>query len=90
MTAATAFGKDCDSKRIDSISIYQAKLAAGTAKRNIRLYNIIFLVLYVYQAGWVVTTIGEPYRLFLEKADREGFQGKRQEPRRHYELSVEL
>jgi hypothetical protein len=35
------------------------------------------LVLYVYQVGWAVVTIGEPYRLFLEKADREGFQGKK-------------
>lgn len=74
---ATSFYKDCDSKRIESIAIYRAKLAAGTAKRNIRLYNIIFLALYVYQTGWVVSTIGEPYRQFLEKADREGFQGKR-------------
>lgn len=70
------FEKECDSKRIESIYVYTPKLAAGTAKRNIRFYNIIFLVLYVYQVGWALTTIGEPYRKFLEKADREGFQGK--------------
>jgi hypothetical protein len=78
MTASSSssrFVKECDSKRIESISVYSPKLAAGTAKRNIRVYNIIFLVLYVYQVGWVLTTIGEPYRKFLEKADREGFQG---------------
>jgi hypothetical protein len=69
------FMKECDSKRIESIFVYSPKLAAGTAKRNIRFYNIIFLVLYVYQVGWALTTIGEPYRKFLEKADREGFQG---------------
>jgi hypothetical protein len=75
-TAPTSkFVKECDSKRIESISVYSPKLAAGTAKRNIRFYNIIFLVLYIYQVGWAVMTIGEPYRQFLEKADREGFQG---------------
>jgi hypothetical protein len=72
---ATTFAKDCDSKRIESVQVYQAKLATG-GKRNIRFYNIFFLFLYLYQTSWVVSTVGEPYRRFLEKADREGFQGE--------------
>ena len=72
-SAMMLFPKDCDSKRIASVQVYQAKFSAG--KRKIRLYNIVFLLLYLYQTAWVISTIGQPYREFLEKADREGFQG---------------
>ena len=68
------FPKDCDSKRIESVSVYQPKFSTGTSKRRIRLYNAVFLVLYMYQLIWVTSTVGEPYRKFLEKADREGFE----------------
>jgi len=66
------YGKDTDSKRIETVSVYQPKFSAGRSR--IRLYNVVFLVLYVYQILWVSATIGEPYRKFLEKADREGFE----------------
>jgi cation-transporting ATPase 13A1 len=69
-----SFPKDCDSKRLEQVSVYTPKLATGTAKRNIRLYNVVFLLFYIYQSIWVGSTIGEPYHKFLEKADREGFQ----------------
>lgn len=72
--SSPSFASSCDSKRIESVQVYQAKLSTG--KRNIRLYNVFFLCLYVIQLGWVASTIGEPYRKFLEKADREGFQGR--------------
>ena len=42
--------------------------------RRVKFYHLVFLALYVYQAGWVLSTVGVPYRQFLEKADREGFQ----------------
>jgi hypothetical protein len=41
----------------------------------VQWYTLGFLVLYALQVGWVLSTVGEPYRVFLEKADREGFQG---------------
>jgi len=65
---------ECDSKRIEKVYIYKPKLAAGFGKRRIRLYHVAFLLLYVYQIIWVVSTIGQPYREFLKKADKEGFQ----------------
>lgn len=68
------FGRDTDSKRIRQVAVYQPKLSAGTSERRIRLYNVLFILLYVYQGIWVASTIGEPYRRFLEKADREGFE----------------
>lgn len=69
------FPQETDSKRIHTVGIYKAKLAAGgSKKRQLRLYTICFLLLYVYQIGVVVRSIGQPYREFLEKADREGFQ----------------
>jgi len=102
----SSFEKECDSKRIECVRVYQPKFSvgggsassnssqqgspgdAGTNKKKssnrttagastckIRLYNVVFLLAYIFQIGYVVKTIGEPYRLFLEKADREGFQG---------------
>ena len=76
--------EETDSKRIEAVSLYRPKLAAssgasasGKKKRfQVRLYHILFAAAYVYQVGWVVSTIGRPYREFLEKADREGFKGK--------------
>jgi len=69
-----SYPKECDSKRIERIYVYKAKLSAGR-KQRIRLYHLVFIALYIYQCIWVLSTVGEPYRQFLEKADREGFQG---------------
>ena len=70
---------DCDSKRIAAIGLYQAKLATpiplGKRRYNVRLYHLIFVVGYAILGTQVISTIGEPYRRFLEKADREGFEG---------------
>ena len=68
------FPKDTDSKRIQSVCCYQPKLSTGSRRRRIRLYNVAFLFMYIWQLVWVISTVGEPYRKFLEKADREGFQ----------------
>mmetsp|Transcript_36366 Transcript_36366/g.87831 ORF Transcript_36366/g.87831 Transcript_36366/m.87831 type:complete len:1595 (+) Transcript_36366:153-4937(+) len=71
------FPKDTDSKRIVSVCTYQPKFSAGNSRkqgRSIRFYNVFFILLYVYQVIWVASTIGEPYRRFLEKAEREGFE----------------
>ena len=43
------------------------------AKFSIRFYNLFFILLYIIQGGWVISTIGQPYREFLEKAEREGY-----------------
>ena len=70
--------EETDSKRIEAVSLYRPKLAASAGKKKrfqVRLYHILFAAAYVYQVGWVVSTIGRPYREFLEKADREGFKG---------------
>lgn len=66
---------ECDSKRIQRVHLYKAKLAAGIGKRRFRLYHVVFVLCYVYQVIYVISTIGQPYRLFIEKADREGFEG---------------
>ena len=69
--------QSCDSKRIEQVQVYGPKwTASGSSSSRIRWYHVIFGVLYVYQLGWVVSSMGEPYRLFLEKADREGTAGK--------------
>lgn len=76
----SSWAKESDSKRIESVQVYRPKLALQSSSskgRRIRLYNALFLIAYMFQGGWVISTIGEPYRAFLEKADREGFQGKK-------------
>jgi len=64
---------ETDSKRILAVSIFTPKLAAPIFGRRMRLYHVIFALVYLYQLYWVSSTIGLPYRQFLEKADREGF-----------------
>ncbi|KAL7564440.1 hypothetical protein ACA910_002754 [Epithemia clementina (nom. ined.)] len=72
------FPIDCDSKRIAGIGLYQAKLATpiplGKRRYNVRLYHLVFVLGYVVLGLKSISSIGEPYRRFLEKADREGFQ----------------
>jgi len=67
--------QSCDSKRINTVQVYSPKYTLRTVG-GLRWYHGVFLALYVYQLGWVASTMGEPYRLFLEKADREGLAGK--------------
>jgi hypothetical protein len=66
---------ECDSKRIQRVHLYKPKLAAGIGNKRFRLYHVVFGLCYIYQVTYVLSTIGEPYRRFLEKADRDGFQG---------------
>lgn len=68
--------KESDSKRVERVHVYLPKFSAGSKHRGIRLYHVFFLVLYVYQIYWCASTVGQPYRKFLEKAEKEGFQGK--------------
>ena len=65
--------EECDSKRITGISIYKPKMNIGKKKTRLKGFHFFFFVLYIYQSYWCISTIGEPYRKFLEKADREGF-----------------
>eukprot|EP00559_Dactyliosolen_fragilissimus_P004534 CAMPEP_0184855366 /NCGR_PEP_ID=MMETSP0580-20130426/642_1 /TAXON_ID=1118495 /ORGANISM="Dactyliosolen fragilissimus" /LENGTH=1656 /DNA_ID=CAMNT_0027349867 /DNA_START=15 /DNA_END=4985 /DNA_ORIENTATION=- len=74
--------EETDSKRVNHVSVYRINLSgsgSGNAvakKRGVgfKRFHLFFLACYVYQIYWVSSTIGEPYRKFLEKADKEGFQ----------------
>ena len=74
-TAGLAYPQECDSKRIQAIAVYEPRMATQVGRFKVRLYHVIFLVAYALIGVQVLATIGEPYRRFLEKADREGFQG---------------
>jgi len=41
----------------------------------LKKYHILFLTIYLYQIYWIYSTIGLPYKEFLDKAEREGFEG---------------
>lgn len=49
---------------------------ANKKKRRppLKRYHLLFLSLYLHQAYWIYTTIGQPYAQFLDKAEREGFE----------------
>jgi hypothetical protein len=42
----------------------------------LRKYHLLFLVMYLHQLYWICRTVGVPYREFLDKAEREGFEGE--------------
>jgi len=71
-----AEAEDCDSKRISHVTLYSPKMSLQSSggKRRIHGFHFFFFLIYVYQLYWVWSTVGEPYRKFLEKADREGFK----------------
>lgn len=48
----------------------------GPARRRppLKKYHLLFALVYLHQIYWVWSTIGVPYRDFLDKAEREGFE----------------
>lgn len=68
------WSRETDSKRIESVRVYQSKYSlSGNGRKPIRLYNLFFLALYVIQCFIVISSIGQPYKEFLQRAEREGF-----------------
>eukprot|EP00581_Thalassiosira_minuscula_P008067 CAMPEP_0183703840 /NCGR_PEP_ID=MMETSP0737-20130205/1419_1 /TAXON_ID=385413 /ORGANISM="Thalassiosira miniscula, Strain CCMP1093" /LENGTH=1670 /DNA_ID=CAMNT_0025930637 /DNA_START=59 /DNA_END=5071 /DNA_ORIENTATION=- len=40
----------------------------------LKKYHLFFATMYLFQAYWIYSTIGVPYKEFLDKAEREGFE----------------
>ena len=77
-------GDPSDSKRISRVRLYSPKYSLyysskdssnQKSQRRIKAFHLLFICFYIYQLHWCMTTIGLPYRQFLEKAEREGFEG---------------
>ncbi|KAL9188926.1 hypothetical protein ACHAXT_011416 [Thalassiosira profunda] len=56
-----------------------AAASGGGGKKKARRpplkrYHVLFALLYLHQAYWIYSTIGVPYKEFLDKAEREGFE----------------
>jgi hypothetical protein len=49
---------------------------AGRTGPPLKKYHLLFLALYLHQLYWICSTVGVPYREFLDKAEREGFEGE--------------
>ena len=64
------------SPTISSITLHRPKELLTFRRRPIRLYHVVFALLYVHQLWWVGSTVGVPYREFLGRAEREGFDGE--------------
>jgi hypothetical protein len=44
--------------------------------KPLKKMHLLFLALYLHQIYWLISTSGTPYKLFLDKAEREGFEGE--------------
>jgi hypothetical protein len=49
---------------------------AGRTGPPLKKYHLLFLAMYLHQLYWICSTVGVPYREFLDKAEREGFEGE--------------
>jgi cation-transporting ATPase 13A1 len=58
---------------IQSITLHRPKELLTYRNRPIRLYHLLFTLLYLHQIYWIASTIGTPYQTFLLKAESEGF-----------------
>lgn len=70
----------CSSKRIAHIELFRPKTIVGSSSSSsssgpppLKKYHLLFALVYLYQAYWIVSTVGGPYKDFLDKAEREGF-----------------
>jgi hypothetical protein len=65
----------CSSKRIAHIEMFRPKTIVSSSSNGppLKKYHLLFALVYLYQAYWIVSTMGVPYRDFLTKAEREGF-----------------
>jgi hypothetical protein len=52
------------------------KQRRGRGGPPLKKYQLLFVALYLHQAHWIYRTLGVPYRDFLDKAEREGFEGE--------------
>jgi len=69
------YAKECSSKRIENVTLYKPNFIPNPNKKSqIKAFHFVFMLIYVYMGYWCLSTAGEPYRKFLLKADREGFQ----------------
>ena len=53
--------EECDSKRLQYVSLYRIKDLSGSTKKRkggLKLFHFFFFALYIYQAYWVTSTIG--------------------------------
>ena len=74
MSSPAAATDAANSSNIASVSLHRPKELLAIRRTPLRLYHLLFLLLYLHQTHWIVSTVGDPYRRFLEKAEREGFQ----------------
>ena len=54
----------------------EAQPSGKRRRTTVKRYHLLFAVAYMYQLYWVCSTVGVPYREFLDKAEREGFEGE--------------
>jgi len=64
----------CSSKRIAHIELFRPKtIVSSGSGPPLKKYHLLFALAYLHQAHWIASTVGAPYRDFLDKAEREGF-----------------
>ena len=80
----------CSSENIAHIELFRPKTitssipgSSSSSNKNkkkrrapLKKYHLLFAIMYLYQIYWIYSTVGVPYKEFLDKAEREGFEGE--------------
>jgi hypothetical protein len=67
---------DGDANVVAAAGKQRQRRRGGRNAPPLRKYHLLFLLIYLHQLYWICRTVGVPYREFLDKAEREGFEGE--------------
>lgn len=67
---------DGDANVVAAAGKQRQRRRGGRNGPPLRKYHLLFLLIYLHQLYWICRTVGVPYREFLDKAEREGFEGE--------------
>lgn len=69
-----SFAKECNSKRIDNVTLFKPKFTPNQGsnsnngnkrrRRQIKLFHLIFMIIYLYMGYWCFQTCGGEFFLF--------------------------
>ncbi len=61
----SSFGKECNSKRIESVTVFKPKFTSTTSKTRsqIKAFHLVFFCIYLYMGYWCFSTAGGKFKV---------------------------